>query len=291
MHACVHALPNLFMYASQHERVNSIRHFGVELGKEMWHKILGDQPPRRLVFSEALRRIVYPLNRMILKVSCLRKVNLCLYVRGFFFFFRPFVLSDWVVLFSDWEPYVKSVFNPDQGQVVFDVGAHIGLYTLIAARKVGKNGMVVAFEPDTENFRLLSRNVQINKFTNVRLFRVALGREDSEKVLYMGVNPVHSSLLPPYYLRARKKVRVATLDRIMEKLQLTRIDWIKIDVEGAEMDVLEGGKKTIGESVHRIIIETSNENVLKFLVKRKFRIDKLFDMYIPYYFACMHEKE
>jgi len=189
------------------------------------------------------------------------------------------------MLFSDYETYVKRIFKPQKGETVFDVGAHIGIYTLRAAKNVGEEGIVVAFEPDDENFRILQKNMQINGFKRAKLIKAALGKNDVEKVLHMTIDPSWSSLLPRSNTREKKKVQVITLDRIVEKLKVTRIDWIKIDVEEGEMDVLEGGKKTFSDLVKKVIIETHNEKALRFLSERNFKIDRLFTVYIPYYFA------
>lgn len=249
----------------------------------MLRRIIGESQ-RRIVLFEFLSTIVYPLNKLILKIRYLRKIQKCLRVGDYYFFFRPFIFSDLVMLFSDWESYVKRVFKPRKGETVFDAGAHIGIYTLRAAKDVGEEGIVVGFEPDDENFRILQKNVQINRFKRVKLIKAALGKNDVKKVFHMAIDPLYSSLLPSRALNSRekKKVQVITLDRIVEKLKVTRIDWIKIDVEGGEMDVLEGGKKTFSDLVSKVLIETTNEKALRFLCERNFKIDRLFGIY---YFA------
>lgn len=250
----------------------------------MWKRIIGESQ-RRIVLFKFASTVVYPLNKLILKIRCLRKIQKCLRIGDFYFFFRPFIFSDLFTLFSDCEPYVKRIFKPRKGETVFDAGAHIGIYTLRAAKNVGEEGIVVGFEPDDENFRLLQKNVQINGFKRVKLIKAALGKNDVEKVFYMAADPLYSSLLPSRVrvdTREKKKVQVISLDSIVEKLKVTRIDWIKIDVEGGEMDVLEGGKKTFSNLVSKVIIETDNEKALRFLCEKKFKIDRLFGFY---YFA------
>jgi FkbM family methyltransferase len=190
-----------------------------------------------------------------------------------------------MLLFSDFEPYVKRIFNPKKGEIVFDVGAHIGTYTLRTAKMVGRRGLVVSFEPDEDNFHLLQKNVEINGFKNVLLIKAALGKNDEVRLFYMAIDPLFSSFLSYRSLvdvREERKVQVMTLDRIVQKLKLTHIDWIKIDVEGSEMDVLEGGEKSLKNLVRRVIIETDSEKVLRFLRQRNFKISRLFGFY---YFA------
>jgi len=250
----------------------------------MLRRIIGESQ-RRVVFFKFLYTIIYPLNKLLLKIRYLRKIQKCLRVGDFYFFFRPFILSDLMLLFSDCEPYVKRIFVPEKGEVIFDVGAHIGIYTLRSAKMVGKEGLVVSFEPDEENFHLLRKNVEINGFKNVKLIKGALGKKNEVRAFYMAVDPLYSSFLPFRPLvdtREKRKAQAFALDDIVEKLKVNIIDWIKIDVEGSEMEVLEGGKKTFENVVSKVIIETDSEKALEFLRQRNFKVDRLFGFY---YFA------
>lgn len=209
----------------------------------------------------------------------------------FCFSFRPFLYSDWTVLSSRFESYVRDVFNPRKGDVVFDVGAHIGLYTLIAAQKVGEGGLVVAFEPDRENFRLLMKNVRNNHFAGtVRLFQAALGNYEGQKMFFPNADPLISSFKPNLNSRQPKPVAVTTLDNVVAKFKIHHIDWIKIDVEGAEVDVLKGGNKTFADAAQNVIIEVSNIDALKFLAERGFKIRKLFVGLTASYFLAAKGK-
>ena len=69
--------------------------------------------------------------------------------------FRPIFLEEIYMALGLWEPYVCQVFKPQKGQVVLDVGAHIGYYTVKAAEAVGDSGLVIAVEPDSRNFQVL----------------------------------------------------------------------------------------------------------------------------------------
>ncbi len=106
-----------------------------------------------------------------------------------------------------------------------------------------------------------------------------MGKNEVEKPFYINHNPLHSSLLRSVHTRETKKVQVITLDGITKKLKLMRINWIKIDVEGGEMDVLDGGEKTLSALIEKIIIETNSDRVLKFLSERNFKIHRLENIY------------
>lgn len=197
--------------------------------------------------------------------------------------FRPLVLSDLVMVTTDWEPYVKSIFQPRPGEIVIDVGAHIGFYTLKAAREVGPEGTVIAIEPDLRNFLLLKRNVAINRFNNVITLNVALSDTNGQKSFYASIDPLYSSFYFPSHVRHTKKVEVVTLDKLLQDLGIDKVDWIKVDVEGAELMVLGGGERILRTTSNlKIIIETSDHKTLDYLAKLGFQIEKLI---APYYFA------
>jgi FkbM family methyltransferase len=240
----------------------------------MLTRILGESE-RRTVLTKCFEKIWHPLNRWILKITWFKKFEICMRVGDFHLFFRPFVFSDTLMLFTDYEPYIKRVFQPHKGETVIDVGAHIGIYTLSAAKNVGNHGTVISFEPDQRNFQLLEKNIKINGFTGVKLFNVALDEKSGRKTLYITVDPLYSSLFPSAHTKGKIKVETTTLDNVAEKLKLTHIDWIKIDVEGNELNVLEGGKKAFSNLVDRVVIETSNAKAIRFLAKRDFKIQRL----------------
>lgn len=130
--------------------------------------------------------------------------------------------------------------------VVVDVGASIGYYTVIAGKHVGKNGKVFAFEPEGRNFSLLSRNIVLNRLTNVITFKMALASRPGEGLLYLDEdNKGHHSLSKNLEAKETVSVKMDTLDNVLEKYGSPKIDLIKIDIEGAEAFALEGMKKTI----------------------------------------------
>lgn len=127
------------------------------------------------------------------------------------------------------------------GDTVVDVGAHIGYYTLILARLVGPKGRVLAFEPDPLNFAILQRNVELNGYTNVELFRCALSDRCGQFRLFQstdnaGDHRLYESLDEP---RAVVEAEAVTLDSVFGDRTET-VDFVKMDVQGAEGMALEG---------------------------------------------------
>ena len=150
-------------------------------------------------------------------------------------------------------------FTPREGDVVVDVGAHVGKYALVAARRVGTAGKVVAIEAHPENFRALAGNTRINGFQNVFSSSAAAYSEDGKRLRLFGQWDAAYTLKAwhPRYI----SVETRTTDSILAEHNIDSVDWVKIDVEGAEVDVLAGMKKVIANSPHlTIVIEVSPSN-------------------------------
>ena len=129
--------------------------------------------------------------------------------------------------------------------VVVDIGAHVGLFTLRAAKKVR---LVVAIEPHPLNYRLLTLNVALNKLENVIPVKLALSHYSGKAKLYVGKGSgTHTLKGKPQQLESGDtiEVKVETLDRLVNELRLDKVSFIKIDVEGAELDVLKGSEKVL----------------------------------------------
>jgi FkbM family methyltransferase len=131
------------------------------------------------------------------------------------------------------------------GQVFVDVGANVGVFTVKAAKEVGNDGLVVAIEPFIETALRLSRNVQANKYTNVRIRTFCMGRVTQQSNLYLNQGKPNSFSLIPKGSAESISVLSVSLDDLCCWESLDRIDYLKIDAEGAEAAVLEGGRQTI----------------------------------------------
>jgi len=130
---------------------------------------------------------------------------------------------------------------------VIDIGANVGLYTILFSRLVGASGSVAAFEPDPDLFEALETNCRINGVTNVRLYNLAAGSRSGVMVLHRSVvntGDNRMSTKPPA-LTEPVNVRVATVD---ETVSDRRIDFIKIDVQGWEGEVVQGMRRLLGSN-------------------------------------------
>jgi FkbM family methyltransferase len=155
---------------------------------------------------------------------------------------------------SDFEFFMEHWFKPESAQTVVDVGAHVGKYTLRACRMVGPAGRVIAIEAHPINYSLLVENVRLNGGRNVRTVRCAAWNVRTKLGLFIGCSSGHHSLKFDDG-RGCLQVQTRTIDDILEEHEIEQVDWIKIDVEGAEVEVLEGARKTITTSRPKIILE------------------------------------
>ncbi len=129
------------------------------------------------------------------------------------------------------------------GNVFFDLGAHVGQFTLLASGLVGPNGAVHSFEPDPLTFEWLSENVKRNNLTNVSVNRLAISDRSGDRELFLGrANNIGTgSFAPPSSaLGTVVKVPTISIDEYCAVMGMARIDFMKIDVEGAEIEVLKG---------------------------------------------------
>lgn len=174
------------------------------------------------------------------------------------------------------------------GDVVYDVGASIGIHTVFTAAKVGERGRVVSFEPEKKAYEALQRNVRLNGLKNVKVVNVALGSKRGLGRLYntpkIGMGA--SSLLETGDCEFRQKVEIWPGDCIRENEDLPIPRVVKIDVEGVEFDVIKGLKKTLSQKechlvcceVHpgRSRVEQRCAKVTSLLASLGFRKTKIF---------------
>jgi len=158
-----------------------------------------------------------------------------------------------------------------QGDYVIDAGASIGMFSIVAAKRVGSRGKVFSFEPIEQVSQLLAENLRLNNISNTEIKRVALGDTGGELDL------VFNSHIPGSASGALKRkgtwirVEKTTIDTFVKENNIKRIDFIKADIEGMERDLLMGARETIKRFKPKISICTYHRQddplVLRKLIK------------------------
>lgn len=130
------------------------------------------------------------------------------------------------------------------GETVIDCGAFIGEFTLYAARAVGPAGKVIAFEPDPVIYRKLVANIALNGFGNV--IAINKGVWSTQGALkFVGDGIKGYSFLAAAKDESAIDVPVTTLDSELERLAVAKVDFIKMDIEGAEIEAIKGAERTL----------------------------------------------
>jgi FkbM family methyltransferase len=177
-------------------------------------------------------------------------------------------------------------FTPKQGDIVVDIGAHMGRYTIISSKRVGTNGKVVAIEAHPGNFEMLNRNIKLNQLTNVIPLNYAVYSKETKIKLYVPGEEsgytVYNTIMSNRTGNEDKFVEVNanTLDYLLQLNQIREeeVNWIKIDVEGAEFEVLKGATNVLSKSKDiALLIEIHGPDnyipVVEFLNLYNFKIE------------------
>jgi FkbM family methyltransferase len=142
---------------------------------------------------------------------------------------------------------VKALASP--GMTAIDVGANKGDYTLLFAKLAGECGRVLAFEPDPENCAWLRRSIAANDYRNVRIHQYALSEKRGTATFYPGQVSGWGSLVqgrnPPALGRQPFSVPTAPLDDVLREAGISDVDLMKVDVEGGELLVLRGARRSL----------------------------------------------
>lgn len=154
------------------------------------------------------------------------------------------------------------------GDVFYDVGANVGFFSLIAAKRVGSAGCVYSFEPVAENVESIRDNAKINQLENISSFEVAVGQTNGTDELLLtewdGGATLSTSVVKPSEPSSRRNVRVVALDDFIQEERLRIPTVVKIDVEGLELDVIQGMARTISKSKPVLLFEIDDGNLDSF---------------------------
>ncbi|MDF1737813.1 MAG: FkbM family methyltransferase [Verrucomicrobiales bacterium] len=149
-----------------------------------------------------------------------------------------------------------------KGDVCLDIGAHKGVVTHMLTKRVGEKGAVIAFEPQKELFEWLKRMISSFRFSNVTVEAVALAEKSGNRTLYRSGVTRSGSLTEDSDTHLESiTVEAIALDDYCESSSLDEISFVKIDVDGFELQVLEGGARTLRKFKPILLVEISDKDL------------------------------
>jgi FkbM family methyltransferase len=178
------------------------------------------------------------------------------------FWIRPNT-ADWLVIFETWvlKPYGITKLN--KGDIALDLGANIGDFSIFLAITF-PNIRIYSFEPLKSNRELFVKNILLNKIKNIVVSGKAVSGKSGQSVLFVQKNNGAIASLVLEDKKNRFRVQTTTLNDIIKENKLSRIDYLKIDVEGAEYEILFKTKKENLEKIKYLTIEVHKINGLKY---------------------------
>jgi len=209
------------------------------------------------------------------------------------------------------ESEISEIYNPNnshnyernypikKGMIVLDIGAYTGLFSLKASKSVGSEGKVIALEPFPKAFEVLKINIKKNNLKNVIPLNLGIGSQNCRKMMISGDWYIGSSVLVTEknrsflrmcinltqkfikiiysVVKGRKiiKINLVNLDTLLTYLNLEKIDYIKMDIEGFETEAINGFSKILDTDI--LIIETHDnlENILYCLKQKDISLNNI----------------
>ncbi|NYB52438.1 MAG: FkbM family methyltransferase [Methanobacteriaceae archaeon] len=141
------------------------------------------------------------------------------------------------------EGYLRK-YTIKKNDTIIDCGAYQGTFSVLASQQVGEKGLVIAFEPDPANIKKLLHNIKLNNISNI--IPVNKGLWNKKTQLNFKKNDKGSSLIfEENMANSTINVSVVSLDQELDNLSINNVDFIKADVEGAEIELIKGSKKIL----------------------------------------------
>jgi len=172
--------------------------------------------------------------------------------------YRPNTL-DKMVLWEQWGAKDYQTVTVEEGDVVIEIGGHIGTSTLNYSHLVGPRGVVYSIEALPENFAILKKNIERNGITNVKAYNLAIVGDPATTHITLNANPYnsggHSIFEMSVDAEAKFDCPAMTLDAFVKREGIPRIDILQMDIEGAEFDILLNCDRELLASIREILFE------------------------------------
>lgn len=185
--------------------------------------------------------------------------------------------------------YLKNGVNLKQGDVIIDIGANIGCFTVLASSLVGNSGRVISIEPDPETYKQLLFNIELNNLSNVTPLNLAITSENKPIVLHVSPNSLYTSI----YTEIDKRqltgkiitVNSLTIKSLINEVKIETIQLLKMDCEGAEYDILSSLDSRVSSQIKQISMEVHKipghepEEITDILLNLGFEVKKQYPLF------------
>lgn len=166
-------------------------------------------------------------------------------------------------------------FIPKKGDIIVDIGAHIGVYSILCAR-IHSSIRLFSYEPSEENYYLFNKNIKLNKISNISPFKEGIAGKKGSRTLI--IDKEHSGRHSMITGEGKKeKINCITLKDVFEKNKIKKCDILKMDIEGAEYEVLFNTPHTYFNKINNIVIEYhphhkfNYNDLIRFFKERNFK--------------------
>lgn len=178
---------------------------------------------------------------------------------------------------------IKERGKTQDNAVVIDIGANFGYLSLVWSKTISKNGEIIAFEPNLNVFKSFSKSISSNNLkSKINLYNLAVGNEEKKIELFMNSTTSNTLEVNKSILK-KTMIDMVSIDFFMKKINKQDCDLIKIDVDGIELDILNGAREFIDSCKPILIVETNeNHEIIDFFKERSYRIlDMALNEYNP----------
>lgn len=177
------------------------------------------------------------------------------------FLCRPYE-TDVIIIADEHENFLKEKYQPENGNIIIDLGAHIGKYAIRSGKLVGKEGKVIVVEAEPNSYEILCKNIELNNLQDrIIPLNVAISSKNGKIPFFVSEGRSNVSSM---YTKWSKKIEIdaITIDELIKIHKLERVDWIQMDMEGAEYDAILGASNSIKSGIIKnFIVEThTNQN-------------------------------
>jgi FkbM family methyltransferase len=202
----------------------------------------------------------------------------------------PLGTSAELLMFKTHEPVSTKLISKllKKGMTCLDIGANIGYYVLLENKLVGEEGKIIAIEPSPENFEYLQKNIKLQNTQSIQAFNIAVGNTEGKIKFLVYENASNSGMVIPDGEEQKWpgeviEVPIIKVDSLLQEKNITKIDFLRMDVEGYEFHIFEGMQETLNQHKPIIHIEVHKSIMGDETTKKWFKMMQKFGYEVKYY--------